>query len=205
MTSGRLQLRSWPEVFVIVGRMFSQDMLTVSQSKSIGRDEFTIAGGDGRVLGSARQTLKLSDLVKASRGVEVFDAAGNVVLVVEDPVNVIRDTYVIRRVDEQTGEKTELAHITKRFAWLGAKYDVDIAGFPPVKIDGEVFQLNYQLTADGRPIARVDAEYSGAGRALMGKTTYRIVFEPGLDDNVHAAVIGIAFALDMRREKMRNS
>ena len=43
------------------------------------------------------------------------------------------------------------------------------------------------------------------GRALMGKTTYRVAFEPGLDENVHAAVIGIAIALDMRREKMRDS
>ena len=39
----------------------------------------------------------------------------------------------------------------------------------------------------------------------MGKTTYRVAFEPGLDENVHAAVIGIAIALDMRREKMRDS
>lgn len=185
--------------------MFRENMLTVAQTKAIGRDEFTISGSQGEVVGTARQTLKMSDLVKASRGVEVFDAAGNVALVIEDPVNWIRDRYVVHRVDGQTGAQTELAHITKRFAWLGAKYDVDIAGFPPVQIEGQVFQLNYQLTSNGRPIARVDAEYSGVGRALMGKTTYRLVFEPGLDENLHAAVIGIAIALDMRREKMRES
>lgn len=111
----------------------------------------------------------------------------------------------MHRVDEQTGGKAELAHITKRFSWIGAKYDVDIAGFPPVKIQGQIFELKYQITVEGRPIVSVDAEYSGVGRALMGKTTYRLVFEPGLDENVHAAVIGIAIALDMRREKMRNS
>ncbi|WKK61418.1 scramblase [Corynebacterium sp. P3-F1] len=185
--------------------MLREDMLTVSQSKTIGRDEFTIAGANGEVLGTARQTLKLSDLVKASRGVEVSDAAGNLALVIEDPVNFIRDTYTVRRVDDQTGTQMELAHITKRFSWIGAKFDVDITGFPPVKIEGQIFQLNYQITGEGRPIARVDAEYSGMGRALMGKTTYRLVFEPGLDENVHAAVIGIAIALDMRREKMRKS
>lgn len=75
-------------------------------------------------------------------------------------------------------------------------------GLPPVKVQGQIFELNYQITVEGRPIVSVDAEYSGVGRALMGKTTYRLVFEPGLDENVHAAVIGIAIALDMRREKM---
>ena len=188
-----------------MGRMFNHDTLTVSQTKSIGRDEFTIAGVDGRELGTARQTLKLSDMVKASRGVEVFDTDGNIVLVVEDPVNFIRDQYVVHRVDGQDGMKTELAHITKRFSWIGAKYDVDIEGFPPVQIEGQIFELNYQLTVEGRPIARVDAEYSGMGRALMGKTTYRVEFDPDSDENLHAAVIGIAIALDMRREKARKA
>lgn len=187
----------------MLAAMLQANQLIISQSKSIGRDEFTIADPQGTQLGTARQTRKLSDLFKASRGVEVFDAVGAPVLAVEDPVNLIRDRYTVHRADLQTGGHEELAHITKRFAWIGAKYDVDIAGYPQVEIKGEVFQLNYALTSQGRPIARVDAEFSGVGRALMGKTTYRIAFEPGLDENVHAAVIGIALALDMRREKMR--
>ena len=185
--------------------MLRENMLTVSQTKAIGRDEFTITNGAGQVLGTARQTLKLSDLVKASRGVEVFDQAGNLVLVIEDPVNLFWDTYIVHSVDPHTGAQTELAHIKKKFAWIGAKYDVDIAGYPPVNIDGEIFQLNYQLSAGGHPLARVDAEYSGFGRALMGKTNYRLEFQEGLDQNLHAAVIGIALALDMRRSKLRES
>ncbi|SIS40735.1 Uncharacterized protein YxjI [Corynebacterium appendicis CIP 107643] len=187
----------------MLAAMLQANQLIISQSKAIGRDEFSIADARGTQLGMARQTRKLSDLFKASRGVEVFDAVGALVLAVEDPVNLIRDRYTVYRADLQTGGHAELAHITKRFAWIGAKYDVDIAGYPQVEIKGEVFQLNYALTSQGHPIARVDAEFSGVGRALMGKTTYRIAFEPGLDQNVHAAVIGIALALDMRREKMR--
>ena len=189
----------------MLAAMLQANELIISQSKAIGRDEFTISDPNGGQLGLARQTRKLSDLLKASRGVEVFDAGGTPVLAVEDPVNVIRDRYIVHRADPQNGGQAELAHITKRFAWIGAKYDVDIVGFPQVEIQGEVFQLNYALTCQGRMIARVDAEFSGVGRALMGKTTYRVAFEPGLDENVHAAVIGIAIALDMRREKMRDS
>lgn len=189
----------------MLASMLQANELIISQSKAIGRDEFTISDPNGGQLGIARQTRKLSDLFKASRGVEVFDAGGAPVLAVEDPVNVIRDRYTVHRADPQTGGQAELAHITKRFSWIGAKYDVDIAGYPQVEIKGEPFQLNYALTCQGRTIARVDAEFSGMGRALMGKTTYRVVFEPGLDENVHAAVIGIAIALDMRREKMRDS
>lgn len=189
----------------MLAAMLQANQLIISQSKAIGRDEFTITDPQGVQLGLARQTRKLSDLFKASRGVEVFDTAGTPVLAIEDPVNIIRDRYIVHRVDPQSGGHAELAHITKRFSWIGAKYEVDIAGYPQVEIKGEIFQLNYALTSQGRTIARVDAEFSGVGRALMGKTTYRVAFEPGLDENVHAAVIGIAIALDMRRQKMRDS
>ena len=184
--------------------MLQANELIISQSKIVGRDEFTISDSQGQSLGTARQTLKLSDLVKASRGVEVFDAAGTLVLAIEDPINLIRDRYVVHGVDPHTGAQMELAHITKKLAWIGAKYEVDIVGFPPVEIVGEVFQLNYALNSQGRTIARVDAEFSGVGRALLGKTTYRVSLEHGLDASVHAAVIGIALALDMRRQKLRD-
>ena len=43
------------------------------------------------------------------------------------------------------------------------------------------------------------------GRMLMGKTSYRLRIQPGLDERQHAAVIGIALAIDMRRAKMRRN
>ena len=80
---------------------------------------------------------------------------------------------------------------------------MEVAGFPEVQVEGKVFQLNYTLTSQGRPIASVDAEFSGVGRAVMGKTNYRVRMQPGLDERQHAAVIGVALAIDMRRAKMR--
>ena len=179
--------------------MLRENEIVVTQTKALGRDEFAIENAHGDVLGTARQTLKMSDLVKASRGVEVFDTDGRHVLSIEDPVDFIRDTYAVHLVEPPM----QLARLTKRFAWIGAKFDVEIAGFPGVEINGQVFQLNYTLTSQGREIARVDAEYSGMGRAMMGKTSYRVRIQPGLDERQHAAIIGIALAIDMRRAKMR--
>lgn len=179
--------------------MLKEPEIVVTQTKALGRDEFAIQTPEGEMLGTARQTLKMGDLVKASRGVEVFDASGAHVLSIEDPVDLIRDTYAVHLVDPPM----QLARLTKRFAWIGSKFDVEIAGFPDVAVEGEVFQLNYALTSQGRPFARVDAEFSGLGRAVMGKTSYRVRMEPGLDERQHAAVIGIALAIDMRRAKMR--
>ena len=181
--------------------MFRQREIVVRQTKALGRDTFAIEGPDGELLGTARQTLKMSDLVKASRGVEVFDADGAHVLSIEDPVNFIRDKYVVHQVNPPL----ELARLTQRFAWIGAKFDVEVAGFPDVQIQGQAFQLNYTLTSQGRPLATVDAEYSGMGRMLMGKSSYRVRIEPDLDERQHAAVIGIALAIDMRRAKMRRN
>lgn len=179
--------------------MLKEPEIVITQTKALGRDEFAIQTPEGEPLGRARQTLQMSDVVKASRGVEVFDASGAHVLSVEDPVDLFRDTYAVHLVDPPM----QLARLTKRFAWFGAKYEVEIAGFPGVEIQGQVFQLNYALTSQGRPFARVDAEFSGLGRAVMGKTSYRVRMEPGLDERQHAAVIGIALAIDMRRAKMR--
>lgn len=179
--------------------MLKEPEIVVTQTKALGRDEFAIQTPDGEMLGTARQTLKMGDLVKASRGVEVFDASGAHVLSIEDPVDLIRDTYAVHLVDPPM----QLARLTKRFAWIGSKFDVEVAGFPDVAVEGEVFQLNYALTSQGRPFARIDAEFSGFGRAVTGKTSYRVRMEPGLDEHQHAAVIGIALAIDMRRAKMR--
>lgn len=181
--------------------MFTEREIVVKQTKALGRDEFAIEGASGEPLGSAKQTLRAKDLVKASRGVRVFDHTGAHVLTVEDPVNLVRDAYVVELVEPAM----ELARLTKRFSWVGSKWDVAIAGFPDAKIVGEPFNLNYELTSQGRPIARVDAEFSGVGRAVMGKTSYRVRMEPGLDERQHAAVIGIALAIDMRREKVRRN
>ena len=181
--------------------MLTEREIVVKQTKALGRDAFAIETPDGQPLGTARQTRKISDLVKASRGVEVFDAAGAHVLSIEDPANFIRDQYVVHLADPPM----ELARLTKRFAWLGSKFDVEVAGLPDLKIQGQVFDLNYALTSQGQEIARVDAEYSGVGRMLMGKTSYRVRIQPGLDQRQHAAVIGIALAIDMRRAKMRRN
>lgn len=179
--------------------MLKEQEIVVKQTKAVGRDEFAIETPTGELLGTARQTRKMGDIVKASRGVEVFDAAGAHVLSIEDPFDFIRDTYAVHLVNPPM----ELARLTQRFAWIGSKFDVEVAGFPEVQIEGKVFQLNYTLTSQGRPIASVDAEFSGVGRAVMGKTNYRVRMQPGLDERQHAAVIGIALAIDMRRAKMR--
>ena len=168
--------------------MWAEREIVVKQTKALGRDAFAIETPDGQPLGTARQTRKMSNLVKASRGVEVFDAAGAHVLSIEDPANFIRDQYVVHLADPPM----ELARLTKRFAWLGSKFDVEVAGLPDLQIQGQ-------------EIARVDVEYSGVGRMLMGKTSYRVRIQPGLDQRQHAAVIGIALAIDMRRAKMRRN
>ena len=106
--------------------MLKEPEIVVTQTKALGRDEFAIQAPGGELLGTARQTLKMGDLVKASRGVEVFDASGAHVLSIEDPVDLIRDTYAVHLVDPPM----QLARLTKRFAWIGSKFDVEIAGSP---------------------------------------------------------------------------
>lgn len=179
--------------------MFSATEFVVRQTKAMGRDTFVIESASGEPLGSARQTRNLGDLVNASRGVEVFDAKGAHVLTIEDPINLIRDTYVVNLVSPPM----QLAKLTKRFSWLGSRFNVEVAGFPHVEIEGRPLNLDYALTSQGQPFAQVTAEYSGVGRALMGKTSYRVRVQQRLNYRQTATVVGITLAIDMRRAKMR--
>lgn len=181
------------------GGMFSATEFVVKQTKAMGRDTFVIESPSGEPLGTARQTRNLGDLVKASRGVEVFDAKGAHVLTIEDPINLIRDTYIVNLVSPPM----QLAKLTKRFSWLGSRFNVEVAGFPNVDIEGRPFNLNYALTSQGQPFAEVNAEFSGVGRALVGKTSYRVRLQQRLNYRQTATVVGLALAIDMRRAKMR--
>ena len=185
--------------------MLKSNELIISQFAVIGPDEFAISDPQDVRLGSARQTWKASDVLKGLHGVEIFDAAGTLVLSIEKPLCAFGDEYFVHRADPESGEKAELAYISKRFAWFSTRYNVHITGYPQMEINGEAFQIDYTLISHGQPIARVNAKSPGVGRSLMGKTAYRITLEPGLDEDLHAAVLGIAFALDMRRKKMRES
>lgn len=179
--------------------MFSATEFVVKQTKAMGRDTFVIESASGEPLGTARQTRNLGDLVNASRGVQVFDANGAHVLTIEDPINLIRDTYVVNLVSPSM----QLAKLTKRFSWLGSRFNVEVAGFPDVDIEGQPFHLDYALTSQGQPFAQVTAEFSGVGRALMGKTSYRVRLQQRLNYRQTATVVGITLAIDMRRAKMR--
>ncbi len=46
----------------------SEPEVVIKQTKAMGRDVFAIESATGELLGSARQTRKLGDLVKATRG-----------------------------------------------------------------------------------------------------------------------------------------
>ena len=181
--------------------MLDRDELIFSQTKALGTDEFEITDGQGQLVGTARQTRQLADMFRGSRGVEVRDAQGTLVLGVTDPANFLRDSYEVRLAEPDM----VLATLRSKFSLLRTKLDLEIAGFPGVQIDGKLLALNFDLTSNGQPIASINAEYTGMGRAFMGKTSYRISFQPGLDQRRHAAILGTAVAVDMLRRKRRNS
>lgn len=181
--------------------LFTEPKVVVTQTKAMGRDVFAIESATGELLGPARQTRKLWDLVEASRGVEVFDASGAHVLTIEDPINLIRDTYTVHPVSPPM----QLAKLTKRFSWLGMRFSVEFAGFSDVQIQGRPFNLIYTLTSQGQPFAEVNSEFSGVRRALMGKTNYRVRMPQLLDERQRATAIGIELAIDMRRVKARRA
>lgn len=181
--------------------MLRENEVIIRQTKIFGRNEFAIEAPTGQSLGTARQTkLNMKDVLsRASRQVDVFDAGGTHLISIEDPIDLIRDSYTVRLVTPAM----ELARLTSRFKLMGSKFDLDIAGFPEVQAEGKVFNRNYTLTSQGRPIAHVVAEYKGFGRELTGKSDYRVQFEPELSERQHAAILGVVIAIDMWRVKRR--
>lgn len=188
-------------------RLLTLDNLVISQTKSFMQDQFLIADEQGVPVGTIVQSSSMKDMFfNSSRSLEVAftDEQGNPqqpLMVIKDPPNFVRDTYEVYL----PGVEKPMAVVTKKLSLLKTRLTLEMEGFPEIEIEGDVWDWNIQINSQGQPLAEVRNEWSGVGRFLAGKNTYKLSIAPGLDPQQHAGLIGAVMCMDMLRTKAQNS
>ncbi|MHA2787629.1 LURP-one-related/scramblase family protein [Corynebacterium sp. S7] len=185
--------------------LLTLDRLVISQTKSFFVDEFSISDENGSPVGTVVQSTELKDFFMGSRGLTVAatDIDGNStepVLIIQDPPNFVFDTYEVYLPHEEE----PLAVITQKFSFLKTRLSLTMSGFPDVEINGNFWDLDFSITSEGQPLARVTTGWTGLSNYMFGKNTYLLSIRPGLDPRQHAALLGATMSLDMLRTKKQD-
>ena len=178
--------------------LLTSDDLLITQTKAFMRNEYSIVDATGTLVGETRQDLALRDLLRSSRSL-IVSAGDTTVLRVSDPVNLLRDSYEVHL----EGSDRPLATIRARISLLRERFTLTMDGLPDIDIEGSVWRWNFTMTSQGRPVARVDNAWPGAGNYLIGKNSYHLGMEAGLAEHHHAALLGATLCLDLARKKRR--
>lgn len=190
----------------MVPELLTLDHLVITQTKSFINDEFSISDENGAPVGTIVQSRELKEFFMGSRGLTVAatDPEGNPgqpVLVIKDPPNFMLDSYEVYFPEEDE----PLAVVTSKLSLFRTKMRLTMAGFDDVDIEGNFWDLNFTITSRDQPLAQVSTAWNGFSNFMMGKNSYHLALQPGLDPRQHAALLGATMCLDMLRTKKRNN
>lgn len=117
--------------------------------------------------------------------IQLLDRSGRPLYRVQERVVRVRDTMVIQRGGRggQTVATIQKALVTP----LRDRFDVKVAGGPPLHVQGNVVDHEYTITRQGAPVATVSKRW------FRVRDTYGVEVMPGEDD---AFVLAVAAAID---------
>lgn len=179
--------------------VLTHDQLIFQQTKSFSKNDFAIMDtyrqqvAHVQTAGSA-----LGRAFMGARELTVFDGPGNPIVQVKDTVTFGRD-----RVEIQDGVGTPLASLVKRITLFKTRITIDMQN-EQIDLQGKILGFDFQFIGPHGVLATVSREWSGAGKALLGKSTYSVEFIPALSAPQRQTFIGAVLALDLIREKQKS-
>jgi uncharacterized protein YxjI len=110
------------------------------------------------------------------------DRDGNEVYEIKERLFKLRDTMDIKR------DGTTIATVKKAFmTFIREKWEVELVDGPDIEIQGDIFDYDYSIEADGQRVARISKRFFSLS------DSYGIEIAPGQDD---ALILAIAAAID---------
>lgn len=181
--------------------LLTENTLIFQQLTAMMTNDFAIHNAEGGEVGfvHTRGTLG-SRLLKGSREFTITDSDDEPLLVVRDPLNFVRDTFVLENPDG-----TEFGQARKRFTFFKQRLDINLSSGETVELQGNLLGLDFEFTVQGKMVARVSRKWSGLARGLLGRSTYAVTFEPAVPTDTRKAIIGAMIALDLLRRKDSNN
>lgn len=177
--------------------LFNHDTLIIQQVTGFVTSNFDIQTPEGHTVAQIRTEGSLgSRLLKGNRTFTVVDEFGHPVLLVRDPMNLIRDTYELNDADGTT-----FAHVRKRFTFFRKRMDIEPTTGGVVEMHGNFLGFEFEFQLGDTIPARVSRTWSGAARGFLGHSTYALIFDPQAPEEIRKAIIGGMIALDLIRAK----
>lgn len=175
--------------------------LVFQQVTAMVTNDFAILDGEGQVAGRVETHGSLGSLLaKGSRHFTVRDVDDQPVLIVRDPLNLVRDTFEL-----QLPDSSAFAQVRRRFVALTTRLDISLASGALIELKGTLTGLKFTFTTEGHMVARVSRTWPGLAKGLLGRSSYTLTFEPETPVEIRRAVIGTMVVLDLVRHKDNNS
>ncbi|MFC7132752.1 MULTISPECIES: LURP-one-related/scramblase family protein [Salinibaculum] len=119
--------------------------------------------------------------------IQIRDRQGGLRYRVQERVLRLKETMVIQGADGRTAATIKKALVTP----LRDRFDVKVAGGPPLHVQGNILDHEYTITRNGKPVATVSKRW------FRVRDTYGVEVMAGEDD---ALVLAIAAAIDTIRQ-----
>ena len=179
--------------------VLTHDQLTFQQTKSFSKNDFAIMDTQGQQVAHVETAgSALGRAFMGARELTVLDGPGNPIVQVKDTVTFGRD-----RMEILDGAGTPLASLVKRVTLFKTRITIDMQG-EQIELQGKVLGFDFQFIGPQGVLATVSREWSSAGKALLGKSTYSVEFIPALSAPQRQTFIGAVLALDLIREKQKS-
>lgn len=179
--------------------VLTRNQLIFQQTKNFSKNDFSITDPQGLQLahvvtgGSA-----LGRAFAGPRELTVLDGSGSPIVQVKDTVEFGRD-----RMDILDGAGNSLARLVKRATLFKTRVTVEMQD-EQVDLQGKVLGFDFHFIGRQGVMATVSRQWSGAGRALLGNSTYSVAFDPALTERQRQTFVGCVLALDLIREKQNS-
>lgn len=182
--------------------LLQQDVLVLDQVTGFLSNDFAICDRNGDPAGQIRtQGGGLSRFFMGSRHLTVFDVDGGPIVQVDDVMTLGRDRMHIKAPDGQM-----LAELIRKIAFLRTRFEVRLADGSQMAIEGDFFSHEFTLGTDRLgQCARISRSYAGLGQALLGRERYTLQLAGFTEPWLRATIIGTVIAIDLCRQKDRNS
>lgn len=177
------------------------DALVFDQVRSFMSNDFGIHDLAGNPVGRIVTEGGLgSRMFLGNRQLAIVDSDETLLMRVHDVMSLGLDRYEVH-----DWQGNVVAQVVKEFTLFTKALRIELATGPQLRLDGSLFDHEFQVTGPGGVAASVSRHWPGVAQAFLGRERYVLGFVPQVPVPEKLGTIGAVIALDLIRAKQRNN
>lgn len=180
--------------------ILDNDLLVIDQVTSFMANDFAVRDRDGQPVGHIQtQGGLLQRALLGNRQLDILETDGSLLMRIDDVVSFGRDRFDLLGSDGQ-----RFGEVVKEFTLFTQRLTVHLAS-DQLELVGSFWEREFGVTGQYGEVARVSRHWPGIAAAFLSRERYVLAFAPGLSLDVRLGTLGAVVALDLVRQKERNS